>query len=414
LSPIPFLPPPLRGSDPASFAEHTLSVRLPNIARRTLSEIDWPAETAARLQSLADELPHGQLRLLQDLDAPDGTDWNRWLTPYLGQNWLEVPWFLAETCFFCRLLEATGYYRPGFGQGVDPYSFQKRQGLASVEQALQPLCTELEPLRFSRPSPESANFRPHRSLAGILRLAVWGNQADFSLWPAGSAQPGMPENGHLAAQLLVDHAEPANRYLEELNQPARRLDFILDNGGVELAYDLALADFLLANSVASAIHFHLKPYPIYVSDATVPDVYGMVAFLASSADLAMSRLARRLDGHLESGKLRLQTDLFWASPLSGWEMPPTLGRELGQSDLIVSKGDVNYRRWVGDRHWPFATPEGDVLDYLPAPVLFLRVFKSNVVVGLQLSQEEEVGLKDPQWLYNGNWGIIQFFCGPGQ
>ena len=80
----------------------------------------------------------------------------------------------------------------------------------------------------------------------------------------------------------------------------------------------------------------------------------------------------------------------------------------GQADLLISKGDANYRRWLGDRHWPFTTPFRQILAYRPAPLLVLRVLKSEIVVGLTARAAGKDGPADPTWMYDGRWGLIQF------
>jgi hypothetical protein len=88
-------------------------------------------------------------------------------------------------------------------------------------------------------------------------------------------------------------------------------------------------------------------------------------------------------------------------------MPPDLRQDLRKSNLIISKGDANYRRWLGDRSWSFTTPVHSVLNYLPAPFLAFRVLKSNVLLGLPDGVSQALDKKDPQWLTNGAWGVIQ-------
>jgi hypothetical protein len=91
-----------------------------------------------------------------------------------------------------------------------------------------------------------------------------------------------------------------------------------------------------------------------------------------------------------------------------WEIPEELKSELAQSSLIFSKGDANYRRFLGDRHWPFTTSFQDIVCYFPAPLVALRTLKSEVAAGLQLEQVERLSHEDPEWLTNGQWGVIQF------
>lgn len=393
------LPPSLRGADPASFAQRTLSTRLPSIARSVLESADWHKEAQERLQALIDEMPGGALRPLDDPLAPDAALWERDFAPYVGRTWLEAPWFVVETYFFRRILEATGYYQPGDGYSVDPYRAQKRQELGFVFESLRQMCTEFDPA-FPAEGSEPVEDR----LARLLRRAIWGNQADRSMWPAGTVSSTDPSQHN--EHLLADQAIQACRYLVE-KQPAR-VDFILDNGGQELAFDLGLADFLLTTRLAHAVCLHAKKHPTYVSDATVLDVLELISFLQGAPDAPLLALAQRLGEHLVAGRLILKDDYFWTSPLSGWEMPGRLRQGLAQAGLIINKGDANYRRWLGDRHWPHTTPLEAILAYRPAPILALRVLKANLIAGLPDGLSETLDKKDPHWLYNGQWGVIQF------
>jgi len=264
LQPILPLPEPLRGSDPDSFPQRTITTRLPSIAQRTLDETDWPETARSRLRALIDEMPHGSLRPLEDDGGPDIAGWQGYISPYLGQTWLQPPWFVVETYFFRRILEAIGYYKAGPGRGVDPYAPQKRQELTGVYAGMRGLCTQLE--TFNQTS--SGNRQQSiETLVQMLHVNIWGNQADLSMWPGGSGQgPQRPQGDRLSERLLVDQASDAARYLTKLAEGRLSVDFILDNSGQELAYDLGLADFLITNSLAETIRFQAKPHPTYVSD----------------------------------------------------------------------------------------------------------------------------------------------------
>ncbi|PSQ83528.1 MAG: hypothetical protein BRD30_12810, partial [Bacteroidetes bacterium QH_2_63_10] len=109
----PDLPPPLRGTEPGTFTHRTIAERWPRIAGRVIAENDFPDAINARIQALRDDLPNGTIRPLEVTDAPDAALWADWVRPYQGQSWLEAPWFFGETYFYRRLLEATGYFRPG-------------------------------------------------------------------------------------------------------------------------------------------------------------------------------------------------------------------------------------------------------------------------------------------------------------
>jgi hypothetical protein len=250
-----------------------------------------------------------------------------------------------------------------------------------------------------------------------LTLALWGNQADLSLWPAAGREPratAPAAQGQLeprTERILVNDAATVYAYLTQASAAARQVDFILDNAGFELISDLCLADFLLGQGQVMRVCLHVKPHPTFVSDATQEDVAATLAFLAADSDSTMQAWAERLNGYWACGKLQLHTHSFWTSPLSLWEMPPTLRTQLAQSALLISKGDANYRRLLGDRQWAFTTPFSAVLHYTPAPMLALRTLKSELVIGLTAEQIHATPQRDPAWLTNGNWGLIQFTKG---
>lgn len=87
---------------------------------------------------------------------------------------------------------------------------------------------------------------------------------------------------------------------------------------------------------------------------------------------------------------------------------PNLQQDFHNSALVVIKGDANYRRLLGDRHWPFTTPFADIVAYFPAPLVACRALKSEIVAGLQPERIVTLTQQDPNWLTNGHWGLIQF------
>ncbi len=408
------LPEPLRGNEPGSFAETTLSVRLPEIARRAANENGWAPGIAKRLHALADEMPHGRLTSIDDPGAPDASLWPdymaRWLS--LEKNWLDVAWFPVEIYFFRRILQATGYYQLGAGSGVDPYHVQKRHGMDGTAQTLAPWCIEIE--RWFA-SPDRDRVPAAELFIRMLPAAVWGNQADQSVFPAGAEQPGRPDKASLTANLLVNDARPAvDALVTRGRDHPPRVDFVLDNCGMELAYDLLLADYLLLSGLAGRVIFHAKMYPTYVSDVTPQDVTELLDYIGQGEGVptdvraALQRLSRRLMAALADGRLQIQTHPFWVSPGAGWEMPADLWADLHTADLIINKGDANYRRSIGDRRWPETTDFGEILAYRPAPWLAVRVLKADVVVGLKPGQAERIASQDPAWMTSGRWALIQY------
>src|SRR5205823_4744952 len=98
---------------------------------------------------------------------------------------------------------------------------------------------------------------------------------------------------------------------------------------------------------------------------------------------------------------------FHTSSLFYPQLPPDLRAELARADLVVLKGDANYRRLCSDAHWPFETPFAEVVRDFPAPLVALRTSKAELVVGLPPGLAAATAALDPLWLVNGRRGVIQ-------
>ena len=405
--PKPPIPEPLRGAELGTFAHMTVTERMPRIGRQVLAENDFSPPVAARLETLLAELPFGRVRPLEDASAPDAADWDGYMSHYLGYNWLQVPWFFAESYFYRRILEATGYFQPGQGQGVDPYPNQKRLALEAARPATSALAKELD-TALGKPTVSRGGVAD--TIRSLILSNCWGNQADLSLWSMNDKdRPDHQALDQQQAHLLVDDTATVIDHLLRPGSQPKRVDFILDNFGPELAYDLGLADYLLSTNTAGSVRFHARVHPTFVSDTLIKDIYFAIDDSISSEDPYVQALGARLREHLHARRLQLCDDFFWTSPSSFWEMPERIRQELAGSDLVISKGDYNYRRLTGDRHWPPTTPFADVVGYFPAPLLTLRVLKSETILGLGSGKAEALDQGDPGWLVNGRWGVIQLF-----
>jgi len=107
------------------------------------------------------------------------------------------------------------------------------------------------------------------------------------------------------------------------------------------------------------------------------------------------------------GDLRLASDPFWTSAEFFSGLPRHLAGDLSQASLVRVKGDANYRRLIGDYHWPSTTPFAEAVGSFPAPALALRALKSEIIVGLHAGAAEHMPSIDPDWMVDGNWGVAQ-------
>jgi len=391
-------PPPLRGSDPDSFAEHTVQTRLPDLLRRTLDTADLPASARAHLRGLHEEIPHAWIRAIDDPTAPDSAEWAVYVRAVRDRNWAEVPWFFAETYFYRRILEASGYFG-GPCRSVDPFAPQKSSARDQDAGAMDALA---ERALSSAGLDESI-------VPTALETALWGNQADLSMWP-GDERPDSGDAPSTNA-ILADDRDRFRVWLDE-NAPLSRVDIILDNVGFELATDLALAVALLESGTAEGVLLHAKSHPTFISDATASDVYEMIGAFSDDSRPEPHAFSERLHTHADAGRLAVTDHLFWTSPLPGWGLFRTLYDQLGESDLLISKGDANYRRWLGDRHWAPTADIASIVDYAPAPLLLLRTLKSEVIAGLDAAAEKRARARSESWMTDGTFGVIQFAAEP--
>ncbi|MEA3336982.1 MAG: damage-control phosphatase ARMT1 family protein [Chloroflexota bacterium] len=391
-------PPLLLTSEPGSFARYTLAVRVPDILQDIIDSNDFPVDIIDALNTLRDEITSGSVRNLQE-DAADRSFWDLANVPHVGKSWLDVPWYWAEAYLYRRVLEATGYFQPGPRQGADPYAVKKATewqpdvAPQSVEALLDQLQGDVE-----------------TRLRWLLKGSLWGNQADLCY--AAVAELARQRRGarldEQDAYLLVDDSSAIAGFLLEAatGKAPPSIAIVADNAGTELAMDLTLADYLLSTQLAGQVTFFLKPQPYFISDATIRDVFaGLQALSRGGPHTTLA--AQRLWTHLDAGRLLLKTHWHFASSLFYFQLPEDLSSDLACHACVIFKGDANYRRLLGDAHWPATTPLALATSYFPAPLIMLRTLKSELVVGLETGQAARLAGEDPNWLVNGRYGVIQ-------
>jgi uncharacterized protein with ATP-grasp and redox domains len=378
---------PLHTGEPGSFAHETFRVRIPEILRKTRAQLGpVPPSIDGALDELDAEVRTGRLRLLRE-EAADRAFWDGAAAPHVGHTWLDLPWFFAETFFYRRLLEATGYFSGGAMAGRDPFAADKNAEWAPDEAPAR--CAQL---LSALPAEAGARLR------ALLLGSLWGNRADLSYNVA--LQLGSYA-GDPTADLLVDHGPAVVERV--LRHECRHVTVIGDNAGTELAMDLALIDHLFACGVERVV-LHLKDHPMFVSDAMAADLDAGLAALGSGAT---APLAARIAGLRQAGRLQVGTHWFYTKSLFYPELPADLRATLAAEDLVILKGDANYRRLCSDSRWPPETPFADVVKTFPAPLVTLRTLKAEVIVGLPPGVAERLQEVDPGWMVNGRRGVIQ-------
>eukprot|EP00958_Prasinococcus_capsulatus_P014125 scaffold1473_cov375-Prasinococcus_capsulatus_cf.AAC.4 len=91
-------------------------------------------------------------------------------------------------------------------------------------------------------------------------------------------------------------------------------------------------------------------------------------------------------------------------------MPQDVVEALQGTTCVFVKGDANYRRLLGDRHWPLDYPFEKVAAYWPVPVCALRTLKAELGCGMPQDRTAKAMEDDEQWLVNGRYGVVHYFC----
>ncbi|CAH8517501.1 unnamed protein product [Schistosoma margrebowiei] len=297
---------------------------------------------------------------------------------------------------------------------------------------------------------------------GCAKASLWANEFDLSLHPDGDFQQIEFDQisdfiKRVERQLVVNDGDALDQFCKNFSDHVNprnpnhklRVAIILDNSGPELTADLCLAEYLLTSQIADHVSFHGKSIPWFVSDVTGKDfnwLLNMNILELKSANndqyvhsvLKWSEVWRK---RIQDSSFRFETSYFWTTPCTYDEIEvvdASLYQDLSRNyDLIIFKGDLNYRKLLGDRQWkpdnlddkinafhrvqigrsPSCTCSkkledprlGDpITDCSCGPmVVALRVAKSDVGVGVDHDRLIELQNETKEWWTIGKYGFIQ-------
>ena len=217
----------------------------------------------------------------------------------------------------------------------------------------------------------------------MCEICLWGNATDLSLLTSLSYDDIQKLQGSEARKaaeknILVNDLATAFELLQKAKKEGkkyRQVDIVLDNAGFELYVDMILAGYLLSSGLATNVVLHPKTIPWFVSDVLPSDFASLLNALANprhfyetpsdedqlqnktpaplsdaEAD-SMSFLFEEWSEFHAEGQLTLRPNRFWTHPGSFWRLPheaKNLFEDLKESELVIFKGDLNYRKLTGD------------------------------------------------------------------
>ncbi len=382
------LPPFITTSEKGSFPRQAFEERSPIVIDLILSNFHDAPIIRQELLAFKDEVMAQAIKPLNE-NASDREVWDEVLQPWQGKTWFEIPFFLAETYYYRRLLEIVKYFQPGPYYNNDPFLPMKEQEITAHFPKFE------TSYQTTNNTNNLENFQNH------LYQALWANRGDLNI----KFKNANIDNQH--DEFIVDHSPEAYAFLKKGNQ---NIAFLLDNATMEIFYDLTLMDFLLETNLATSITCYAKNQPYFLSDAMPEDVFRTIDLLATSSSEKVQSLANRLKKALSDGGLTLKAPPFFSTSSMFRELPASLKIELASYDLCLMKGDANYRRLMGDRYWEPTTPLESVVNYFPTNFLSLRTPKSEVMVGLPESTYHNlIHNAEPDWQTNGKRGMITFW-----
>lgn len=340
-------------------------------------------------------------------DEPDREMWNNFIThlPTEAHTFFRACWMHTE-CYMYRKLYSF-VENSIFLKEFDYFAKVKEHALTRCQDEILALS------KYTRRTENSIEM-----FGELIKFDLWSNRNDLSddddarLFNKKVLENAMVTNEFI----LVNNVAEIWNCLSDKKSSTQNVDFILDNAGYELFTDFILAEYLIENGMAEKVRFHVKAHPWFVNAATARDFHWTIKFLSNHPDYIISLLGQKFVQLLEEGKFELlPTSHFWTSPQAFHSMrtiDPELYKSLQESKLIIFKGDLNYRKLLGDVCWE---PTQDIRTclggFLPTNLCTLRAIKSEVICGLPAGVCEDQLKKDPQWMNTGNYGLIQFVDG---
>ncbi|KAF1957540.1 DUF89-domain-containing protein [Byssothecium circinans] len=466
-------------SDPTSFAHTSARERWPIIITQGIDDVHRSTyeikdeekakegkAIVAELAKLKYELQHDRgLTPIEDDGEPDVADYNKELEALGKPTWHKVPWLYSE-CYLYRRVSSI-FKRTQHWKSYDIFARQKMATFKSSRPAVVELAgryksivTELESKHTIKGASTQDELEEAEKILfmEMCEICLWGNATDLSLLTNLTYEDIQKLQGSQARKaaeqnIIVNDLEKAFKILsaaQKSGQNERRVDIVLDNAGFELFVDLILAGYLLASGLATTVVFHPKSIPWFVSDVLPQDFGALIQALAdpqsfysaisddekhagkTSVPLSESEVEdlQFLFEHWSrvhaEGQLVLRPNLFWSAGGSFWRLPksdPSLHEDLKESELVIFKGDLNYRKLTADAAWAATTPFTKAIGPLGpgsgVRVLALRTCKADVVVGLPEREDERIKATEGgggdsgarKWAWSGKWAVVQFSDG---
>lgn len=347
-------------TDEGSFASFTFEERYPSLLNELIDQYEFIPHLSEKLVSLKNNLLEIEINQLKH-QSPEL--WKTFYINYEGKQLSQIPFLYAEIYLFALINDIFD----NLGILHDPFGFKKQREVVENKEILQH-------------QPESF-FTKESSLEKLIGDALSGNSSDLSQLESVESN---------SIELIIDHSKE----LCEVIMKSDKINIVLDNIGRELMSDILLA-IHLCDQHQKTVTLHFKAKPIFVSDALESDLWKMIEMLK------LTQLKKKIKELISANKLVLCDSNFWSAPTILEQYTEDLALIADDACTIV-KGDANYRRIFDDREYPIQTPTTIIFNQDQGNIFSIRTMKSEILLGYF-----DEAPSDPNWLFNGKYGIIQ-------
>ncbi|XP_016928558.1 damage-control phosphatase ARMT1 [Drosophila suzukii] len=417
----------LSGRYKQSFAYLTLRSRMPGIMQQVIMRvtgdvpdlvIKYGEEVRKDVKQIVDAVERLKMELNRDRQflffhgaEPDKAEWNAFLSemPRPKRSFFRACWLHAECYLYRRIFSF--FENSRFLHTYDCFDHLKQEDLMISDAAMRALA------RATRSLPKSYDV-----FSKLLRINLWGNHFEMQLGAFNFDEDDDQNDINVLVKvadidrilLVNDTALIWNCLMKNTKTNEDRIvDYICDNGGFEFFTDMLLFEYMVDNKLATQVRVHVKAIPWYISDVTRADVDWTMKYLIEHRDELLSTVGKKWAKLMSSEKIVIApTSYFWTGPQPYFVMVESdleLYRMLTTSRLAIFKGDLNYRKLMGDYIWDSAEEFITCLrGFRPTNICALRSVKCEVVCGLPEGLGDALLRADHNWMISGNYGVIQY------
>ncbi|XP_017860197.1 PREDICTED: protein-glutamate O-methyltransferase [Drosophila arizonae] len=415
----------LSGRFKQSFAYIALQTRMPGIMSQIIMTL---FSNKARLQQIhgsevdkdfhiiIESIERLKRELLRDRNfqlfhgnEPDKAEWNAFISelPRPKRSFFRASWLHSE-CYLYRRISSF-FENSKCLKDFDYFQDLKQEDLIVSNKAISCLTLATRGL-----------MKDFKSFSRLMRINLWSNHFEIQLSSFIFESPQDHSNIDVLAQVadldrrvLVDESQMVWDCLLKAKGEHIIVDYICDNGGFELFTDLLFIEYLVDQELATQVRMHVKAIPWYISDVMKHDIEWTIKYLKDSKEEHVSLLGKKLESLMESERIVIAPiSHFWTGPQSYFVMVDSnfeLYRMLSQAQLAIFKGDLNYRKLLGDYIWDSTEEFITCLrGFRPTNMCAMRNVKCEVICGLPEGTADHLMRTDPTWMISGYYGVIQY------